>query len=249
MHEPDDRLAGDPIWELFTGPAPTPASHHLGPWLAAAVLVAAAWVVSPPLAILTAGLAVSLGEFRKGLQLRRTIPDKAGGSICALFRYAWGAWRLGVAAFVLMFVTVCNASGEGGASDPPHAFFAAALLWFAGFVASAILTAAGLVRAFRSGMRVWLGEGVNQARTLMVFMLLVGFTFGVLVPLCILLAAHGPVPVDHRVAVVLTVGILVLQLGSPVLILLLVDWFSHRILADRPAKFGPKVPTVGKWDG
>ena len=123
------------------------------------------------------------------------------------------------------------------------------MLGFAGFVASAILTAAGLVKAFRSGMRVWLGEGVNQARTLMVLMLLVGFTFGVLIPLCILLAAHGPLPVNQRVAVVLTVGILVLQLGSPVLILLLVDWFSHRILADRPGKFGAKVPAVGKWDG
>ena len=121
MHEPDDRLAGDPIWELFTDPAPTPASRLLGSWLATAALVAAAWVVSPPLAILIAALAVSLGEFRKGRQLRRAIPDKAGGEICALFRYAWGTWRLGVAAFVLMFVTVLIASGEGGAMLPhPH---------------------------------------------------------------------------------------------------------------------------------
>ena len=37
---------------------------------------------------------------------RRSIPDKAGGGICALFRYAWGAWRLGITAFVLIFVTI-----------------------------------------------------------------------------------------------------------------------------------------------
>jgi hypothetical protein len=29
---------------------------------------------------------------------------------------------------------------------------------------------------------------------------------------------------------------------------LILDWFARRIIADRPGKYGPKVPTVGKWD-
>jgi hypothetical protein len=252
MHEPDDRLAGDPVWELFPSPAQAPPPRRLRSWLATAALVVAAWMISPPLAVLIACLAASLGEFRKGWQLRRAIPDKAGGGICSLFSYAWGAWRLGCAAFVLMFVTIFTIilpGNAGRAEQPPPEFIAAAVLWLAGFVASSALTATGLVKAFRSGMRVWLGVGVNQARTLMLGMLLVGFTFAVLMPLCFLLAPHAPHPNDgQRGAPAVVAGVIACQFGAPVLILILVDWFSRRILADRPGKFGPKVPTVGKWD-
>jgi hypothetical protein len=256
MHEPDDRLAGDPVWELFPSPAQAPPPRRLRLWLATAVIVAAAWIVSPPLAVLIACLAASLGEFRKGRQLRRAIPDKAGGGICSLFSYAWGAWRLGAAAFVL-FATILAVGLSGGENLPPSGFFAAAMLWLAGFTASAALTATGLVKAFRSGMRVWIGEGVNQARTLMIGMLLVGFTFAWLSPLLYLsLVAHAPRPNDGEraafegvwVAVAMFAGFSAFFLGAAVVILLLVDWFSRRILADRPGKFGPKVPTVGKWD-
>ena len=51
---------------------------------------------------------------------------------------------------------------------------------------------AGLVRAYRSGMRVWVGEGVNQARTLLLGMLIVGFAVAVLGPMGVLLAAVAP---------------------------------------------------------
>jgi hypothetical protein len=39
----------------------------------------------------------------------------------------------------------------------------------------------------------------------------------------------------------------VMLIGS-VVILVILDRFSHHVVADRPGKFGPKVPTVGKWN-
>ncbi len=36
--------------------------------------------------------------------------------------------------------------------------------------------------------------------------------------------------------------------AGPVIILLILDMISRRVIADSPGKFGPKVPTVGKWD-
>ena len=35
---------------------------------------------------------------------------------------------------------------------------------------------------------------------------------------------------------------------GPLVILLVLDWISRRVIADRTGKFGPKVPTVGKWN-
>ena len=86
MNELDDRLAGDMVWELFPDreartregiPAPVRAVL-----IAGACLVAAAWPVSRALAVLIACLAVSAADFRKARRLARSIPEKAGGSIC-----------------------------------------------------------------------------------------------------------------------------------------------------------------------
>jgi hypothetical protein len=35
---------------------------------------------------------------------------------------------------------------------------------------------------------------------------------------------------------------------GPLMILVVLDSISRRVVADRPGKFGPKVPTVGKWN-
>ena len=43
-------------------------------------------------------------------------------------------------------------------------------------------------------------------------------------------------------------GLFGCMFGGPVIILLVLDWFSRRVVADRPGKFGAKVPTVGKWN-
>ena len=210
MNELDDRLAGDPVWELFPYPTAGPArgshAHRFGRWLAIACLVAASWLLSPSLAVVTACLAIPAVEFRNGRLLSRSIPDKAGGTIAARFTYAWGALKLGLTAFAFMFATVF-ALGRNQPEVPP-AFLVSLFLCMGGYLLSATLTAAGLVRAYRSGMRVWVGEGVNQARTLLLAMLIVGFAVAVLGPMCIWLAASAsqrkgqrrcrPCECDHR---------------------------------------------------
>lgn len=248
MIEPDDRLAGDPVWELFPYPAPAPRSRRLGDWLAVAVLAAAAWAISPALAVPMICVGASLDEFRRAWRLRRAIPDKAGGAICALFGCAWGAWRVGLAALVLVFVAVFIERIVPGSTGLPIAAATAAGLWFAGSLASAILTAAGLVGALRSGMRVWLGEGVNQARTLLMAMVVVGFTCAVLLPACFYLTNPVVVPArDGRGGSLMAGGLFAFLLGWAVGLLLLVDWLGRRVLAARPGKFGAKVPTLEKW--
>ena len=252
MNEPDDRLVGDPVWELF----PDPSTEHEArrsrrylSWLAVAVLIVVAWFLYPPLSVIVACLAVAARDFQTGRRLARSIPDKAGGGICALFSYAWGAWKFGITAFVLMFVTITIKMPAGKGSQPPPEFMTAALLWFGGFLSSAVLTAAGLVKAFRSGMRVWIGEGVNQARTLLLGMLMVGFVLLVLMPICFWLVGLAPRAGDGQDSVLpMMLGLFGCMFGGPVLILVVLDWFSRRVVADRPGKFGPKVPTVGKWN-
>jgi hypothetical protein len=254
-NEVDDRLAGDPVWELFPDPATGPARGSPGSrdyrrWLAVACLVAVVWLVSPSFAAATLCLAVAFRDFRTGRQLARSIPDKAGGTVCARFTYAWGAWKFGVAAFVLMFATVTVFTAGGGERVPPSGFVVSMLLWLGGFTASAALTASGLLRAYRSGMRVWIGEGVNQARTLLLGMLIVGFAFVVLGPMTLWLAEGSLRPSDGQSVDILvaTVGFFGSMFGAPFVLLLILDRISRRIVADRPGKFGPKVPAVGKWN-
>jgi len=256
MNEMDDRLAGDPVWELFTLPTPRPAqealrSRHYGRWLVVAGLIALGWLLFPPLAVATACLSVAARDFRTGRQLARSIPSKAGGTICARFTYAWGAWKLGAAAFALMFASIAlfvfAPAREG--REVPSAFIASLLLGMGGFTLSAALTALGLLAAYRSGMRVWIGEGVNQARTLLMGMLVVGFTFMVLGPMGIWLCGRFPHANDSRGDYLPDLlAVFGCMFAGPVVILLVLDWISRRVIADRPGKFGPKVPTVGKWN-
>ena len=152
-------------------------------------------------------------------------------------------------AVAFIFVTVFTV----GKNSPqmPQAIMVSVLLSMVGWLISAISTASGLVRAYRSGMRVWVGEGVNQARTLLLGMLIVGFAVAVLGPMGAWLAAVAPHARDSDdvIRVSVTVGAMFcLMFIGPVVMLLVLDWLSRRVVADRPGKFGPKVPTVGKWD-
>jgi hypothetical protein len=253
MIEADDRLAGDPVWELFAEPAVGAAPDAGGlpryrRWLALAAVMVVTWIVYPPLAVVITGLAVAIRDFRNGRRLARSIADKAGGAVCARFSFAWGAWKIGLVGFGLMFATISIPVAAGLRREVPPAFVASMLLCMGGFLASAVLTASGLLKAYRSGMRVWVGEGVNQARTLLLGMLLVGFTLLVLMPIMLWLVGRFPRAGDSRdddlAFLVLFFGCL---LGAPVVILVLVDWLGRRVIADRPGKFGPKVPSVGKW--
>ena len=82
-------------------------------------------------------------------------------------------------------------------------------------------------------------------------MLIVGFAVAVLGPMGAWLAASAPHArdADDVVRVSMTVGVtLGLSFLGPVVMLVVLDWLSRRVVADHPGKFGPKVPTVGKWD-
>jgi len=140
MSEPDDRLAGDLVWELFPQQAslegPNRVRVKLLRWLTAGVFVVAAWFLSPASAVVLASMAFSVNDVRKGRHLARMIPDKAGGGICALFTYAWAAWKFGAAAFVMMVCVILSLGEVRPAEPPPVAFATAALSWLGGFLAS-----------------------------------------------------------------------------------------------------------------
>jgi hypothetical protein len=253
MIEADDRLAGDPVWELFAEPAVGEAPDagrfpRYRRWLALAAVMVVSWILCPPLAVVITGLAVAARDFRNGRRLARSIPDKAGGGVCARFTCAWGAWKIGLVGFGLMCATMTIAVAAGLRGEAPPAFVASMLLCMGGFLVSAVLTASGLLKSYRSGMRVWVGEGVNQARTLLLGMLLVGFTLLVLMPMMLWLIGRIPRASDSRdddlALLLMFLGSLI---GAPLVILVIVDWLGRRVIADRPGKFGPKVPSVGKW--
>jgi hypothetical protein len=249
MSEIDDRLAGDPVWEIFphqaAGVPQRDGVARFGRWLAVACAVVACWVLAPPLAVLLACLAIAVPEFRNGLRLARSIPDKAGRIVCARFTHAWGAWKLGLTALPFVFATILLGGHKQG--EVPPGFLASVLLFTSGYSLSAILTAAGLVRAYRSGMRVWVGKGVNQARTLVLGMLIVGFTVAVLGPLCVWFVVGVP-RANQAEAIVPLIAMLSLMFVGPVVMLIVLDSVCRRVVADHPGNFDAKVPMVGKWD-
>jgi hypothetical protein len=256
MSEVDDRLAGDPVWELFPQQAPRRGSVAFGAggygqWLAVACLVAGTWMLSPPLAVMIGCLAFAIDDVRKGRRFARSIPDKAGGAICARFTYAWGAWKIGCTGFAAMLVLVAVFAASGRRGEMPEGCGVAMLLWSAGFSASAILTASGLLAAYRSGMRVWIGEGINRARTLLLGMLIVAFTFVAIGPWCLWLLGPlnplNPAGAERTGGVAFLAALLGPMIVGALAILLILDWLSRRVVADAPGKFGPKVPAVGKW--
>ncbi len=250
MNELDDRLVGDPVWELFPARAARPAREFRSVlvlwWLAWALAVAAIWPLSPPVAIVMAGLVISAGDFRNGRQLARSIPDKAGGAICALFSYSWGAWKFAMTALALVLVLATASSGTKQ-PEMPSTFIPSLLVSMCGHLLTAALTAAGLIGAYYAGMRVWVGEGVNRARLLLLEMLLVVFTFAVITPVCVLFGSNPPPTGAARINVGV-LAYLAVPLGGAYVLLRILDWLSARVVADLPARFGPKVPAVGKWD-
>ena len=216
-------------------------------------MIGLGWLLFPPLAVVTACLSIAARDVRTGRQLARSIPDKAGGKICARFAYAWGAWKVGAAAFALIFALVpFFAPARAGREVPSGlmaSLIASELFWMGGFSLSAALTASGLLAAYRSGMRVWIGEGVNRARTLLLGMLIVGFVLLVLGPMCLWLCGRFPRASESRaIDLPPLLGLYSCLFGGPVVILVILDRVSRRVVADRPGKFGPKVPTVGKWN-
>ncbi len=172
MELADDRLAGDLVWEMFPVPAQAATlARRLRFGLECAILIVLTWLLFPPLSVVLACVTIAARDFRDACRLARTIPDKPGGGICSLFGYAWGACKVGMTAFVAMFVGVVISVMRSETDGPPMAIVTGATLWFGGFMSSSVLTGIGLAKAFRSGMRVWVGEGINRARALLTAML------------------------------------------------------------------------------
>ncbi len=203
-----------------------------------------AWFLCPTLSVVSACLAVAFRDFVTGRQLARSIPDKAGGKVCSRFSYAWGAWKAGWAACAMTFAVLYFDLRYESRRDPPPAFVAAILIWIASFASSSAWTALGLLAAYRSGMKVWIGEGLNQARLLLLGMLLAGITLTMLVLTSLWIVGKLLSASDGRIYK----RFFVILFAGSFAVLPLLDWLSPRIVADRPGKFGPKVPTVGKWD-
>lgn len=255
MYEADDRLDGDLVWEIFAQPAPAPVptgtqGSRIGRWAVLLALIVVGGLFFPPMAVLVACLAIAWPDFRDGRRIARTLPDKAGGKVCARFHYSWGAWKIGCAAIALMFlfVMIYVPIAEEGEGQPPSGFVAAGFLWLASFTASAVLAASGVWASYRSGMRVWLGEGVNRARILLLSMLIVGFVYGFILPLAFWLGSLVPRAEEARLGIAFA---FVLCLGSwivgPLVILVIRDAIARRVIAETPSKFGKAVPAVGKW--
>jgi hypothetical protein len=148
----------------------------------------------------------------------------------------------------MVWVSLAIFPRTNDASEVLPAIVPSLLLSIGAFTLSAVTTASGLFSAYRADMRVWIGEGVNQIRTLLMHMLIVAFTFGVLGPLSVWLSTRLARARDSRADDPLTllpfVGCL---LVGPPGILVVLDVLSRRVIANRPGKFGAKVPAVGKW--
>lgn len=254
MWETDDRIVGDPVWELFDPPAPRGPRAQLVRWVVAAVVTGLGLWLEPSIAVATVCLAVAWPDFERGWQARRRIPDAAAARVSARFSYGWALFKIGMTAFGLMFATVFTMFPRPpGGSAPPPAFITACLLWFAGSLASALVTAAGLAGAIRGGLRVWIGEGVNRARTLLLGMLVTGFVIGVLMPMMFLFVSLGARPRSAETNAGMAAGAVVvacvfgIMFVGPVVLLLVLDAIGRRVIANVPTKFGPKVAAVGKW--
>ncbi len=250
MYEADDRLDGDIVWELFAQPTPAPGteSGRIGRWAVVVALIVVGGLFFPPMAVLIACLAVAWPDFRKGRQIARTLPDRAVGRVCARFYYAWGAWKIGCAAIAVMFLVIIAFGLIDEKDQPPSGFVVAGLLWVAGFTASSILAASGVWASYRSGMRVWIGEGVNQARILLLSMLIVGFVYGFILPLAFWLGSYVPRNETARLGIAVAFFLCLMSwIVGPIVILLVRDAIARRVIAETPSKFGKAVPAVGKW--
>ncbi|AMV40184.1 hypothetical protein [Planctomyces sp. SH-PL62] len=249
MNHSDSTLAEDFDWALFPQEATVSPLKRWVLGLEVSSVVVLTWLVYQPLAVVLACLAISFREFRRARVSARAIPDKAAAWISSLFGYAWAAWTLGVAACATFFVLgVINVTVVHDRGMPAGAG-TAMLLAPCGFLAALTLTAAGLVMAIRSGLRIWIGEGMNQARTLLLGLLILLFTVFGIGPLLVLLSAN----IDRNSgpgigAFISWVGLLAATFAGPIAILIVLDRISRRVLASHPGTYGPKVPSLKKWD-
>lgn len=250
MRDVDSTLAEDFDWALFPqDETQAPPWKRWLRWLEASFVVTLSWIIWPPLAVVLACLAISFGDFRRAHLASRSIPDRAAKWICLLFGYAWGFWTLGIAAFASFFVVAMLNVSVLREQGMPDSALTAFLLIPCGFVGAVILTSLGLVLALRSGMRIWIGEGRNQARTLLRGVLIVLFTIFGLGPILLLMVASVDRASQASKGSAILGYLFAAMLVGPLAILIVLDKISRRVLASHPGKFGLKVPSVKKGSG
>jgi hypothetical protein len=254
MWETDDRLADDPVWELFP-PRPEECWWGSRPFRVGLGLIGAVLgvIFFRPLAVVSVCAAVAWNDFARARHVRRSIPDPAAGLISSRFAYGWAFWKFGCTAAGLAYMMGLGAFIPGPIVGPAvfsrwiELLVSLAALLVVGFTASSVLTALGLRAALRNGMRVWIGEGVNQARALLLTLLMVGFV-AVIFLVCVSLVVFLSSNPTGQSKVSLGLGLVViLVLCAPLPLLWTLDAIARRVLASSPAKFGPKVAAVGKW--
>ncbi|MGE3817910.1 MAG: hypothetical protein AB7I30_00600 [Isosphaeraceae bacterium] len=240
MSETDDRLVGDHVWEVYPATRRPTSRGALATRLGVfVVLIIGGLWVHPPLGAYFFCVGVAWGDFAQGRTAWRGIPDRWVGFVSACFHFAWGFWKLGVSAFACLFVlTVIDLKSE----EPPPGVPGAVAISLGGFCLAAVLTVLGIVGALRGGLVIWLGEGFNRAKTLLLSMLIVGFVLGFLIPLCLLLVDDSRPILNLLTFAALYGGMFV----GPVILLLTRDLLEQRILADRPIEYGRKGPLIGK---
>src|SRR5262245_59679984 len=102
MWEADDRLAGDPVWELFHVPARRKRSRNLWGWLLVAFgLLVLELRTYPVLAVLTVCVAAAWSDLVQGWRASRSIPDRTARLVSSRFSFGWAFWKLAVCAVVL----------------------------------------------------------------------------------------------------------------------------------------------------
>lgn len=251
MNDLDSTLAEDFDWALFPREeARVPALKRWLRRLEVVLVLGLVWIIRPSLAVVLACLAVSHGDFRAASLASRSIPDRAAARVCSLFGYAWWGWTLGVAAFAIGVVAGAARGVVMQEQTMPSEVIAAFLLMPCGFLVAFGLTAVGLILALRGEMRVWIGEGLNQARILLLGLLIIMFMiFGIFPLLVVLGASFDRSP--ETLAKVNLIGVVLLAslFVGPVVILIILDRIAGRVLASHPGKFGPKVPSVKKAGG
>ena len=144
---------------------------HLSAWVVA--LVVFEMTADPSLVVVVGCSKFGWAQLRAARWLRKSDPNRRRGRACGWFYVSWGLWRISIVATLLMFVVIflfqilrerLGAAPKVG-NAPPIQFVMAFLVAFFGFAFSTLTSIFGVVSAWRSRTRVWVGRaGINSFR-------------------------------------------------------------------------------------
>jgi hypothetical protein len=200
--------------------------------------------------------------------LKRVDPDRVRGRVCSRFYLSWGLGRIGLMALAMMFgiiglqVAAEGSPAQGNSKPPPPESVGCLLVSLTGFLLSSAVTSFAVVTALRDSVRIWVGPEARWARADAVWppqcarprgkstnrtkRILIGFiitlsTTGLIVGLFSWPFFSVPATTSPTITVAI---VLLLLIGLPVLILLLLEWLSARIIAPTPSACWSSVDRV-----